>query len=194
VCRPVAANGPGRRRGKPEQLNIIRLRKAYEEFEFLSLRHVASTAEKFCYLVREIRERPAVSFCWIPSRDQGLCSTAGYDFAKAGAVFCPPRATISSWRSLADEIDEKSEWRLYLCQIDLIRKIRIRRPTDSNFRLVFLTDPDACNITILAVIFMLLQASAAVPQSLAARFLGFGSGRRDSSRAGKNCTVTSGPT
>jgi hypothetical protein len=32
---------PERRRGKPKQLNIIRLRKAYQEFEFTSLRHVS---------------------------------------------------------------------------------------------------------------------------------------------------------
>jgi hypothetical protein len=42
--------------GSLKKLNIIGLQKAYPEFEFTSLRHVVSTAEKFCYLVRKIRE------------------------------------------------------------------------------------------------------------------------------------------
>jgi hypothetical protein len=38
-----------------KKLNITGLQKAYLEFEFTSLRHAVSTAEIFCYLVREIR-------------------------------------------------------------------------------------------------------------------------------------------
>jgi hypothetical protein len=37
-------------RGRPKRLNIIRLQKAYQEFESTSLRQQVSTAEKFCYL------------------------------------------------------------------------------------------------------------------------------------------------
>ena len=42
---------------EPKYLNILRVQKAYQEFESTSLRHVVSTAEKVCYLVREIREK-----------------------------------------------------------------------------------------------------------------------------------------
>jgi len=41
---------PGCRRGRPKQLNIIRLQKAYQEFESTSLRHVVSTAMKMGFV------------------------------------------------------------------------------------------------------------------------------------------------
>jgi hypothetical protein len=45
----------GREKRSFKTLNITGLQKAYPEFEFTCLRHAVSTAEIFCYLVREIR-------------------------------------------------------------------------------------------------------------------------------------------
>ncbi len=44
-----------------ESLLKIRAQKAYQEFEFASLRHVVSTAEKFGCVIREIREKAGFS-------------------------------------------------------------------------------------------------------------------------------------
>jgi hypothetical protein len=53
----AAARKEGDSRGSIKMLNINRLKKEYPGFEFTSLRQQVSTAEKFCYLVREIREK-----------------------------------------------------------------------------------------------------------------------------------------
>jgi hypothetical protein len=48
---------PGCRRGNLSSLNIIRLQKAYPEFEFTSLRHVVSSAENLWSFGPEMREK-----------------------------------------------------------------------------------------------------------------------------------------
>jgi hypothetical protein len=64
---------------EPKYLNILRVQKAYQEFES-SLRHVVSTAEKVCHIIREKR-RKGRTFAILAERNrtgeriyQRLCS------------------------------------------------------------------------------------------------------------------------
>lgn len=61
-------NGDG---GIYKMLNIIQLQKAYQEFEFTSLRHAVSSGEKLRYLIREMREKAGFS-------GHLLCSFSAY--------------------------------------------------------------------------------------------------------------------
>jgi len=65
----------------------------YREFEFTSLRHVVSTADKFCYLVREIREK-----CRIFAKTRARMLSYRCGICEKGRVFAIFSQPIASWQ------------------------------------------------------------------------------------------------